>query len=411
MSNPKISVIITYYNEENNLHKFISDLVNQSFSDIEIICLNNGSKDNSESIIKKFAVVDERIKLISIPDNDKIETVRKIALGIASGELVCFVDVKESLPIDYIHNLFLDLVSDNAMVIESNHLYRRAFLENSKDINQVIKEKMIDVFEHSCKSLENQKQDIRIELDDFYQKNKDYINDKTYDIYSMFNSFTEKFKSQENYISTVFETAKKDLLKQNEESYKKFYYELNEMSANLNGRIDEKGCDINKAFAEITKNYNYTEKIIDEKFKKAVEFNDNKKLEETFKNKFSELEKDISATYSGLKRLLDNNIASLNAKLNNGSNNFIELNDKNLVSVSELQKAISANVDKMYDKINGISSMFYEELAKVYTEFSQRQAQKDIENKAMFEKMLNEMKEEIKKDFNNKIQTIEKKDL
>jgi glycosyltransferase involved in cell wall biosynthesis len=65
MSNqPKVSVILPYYNAEERLAKSIESILNQSFTDFELLCVNNNSTDDSRKIAEKFAKKDKRIKLL-----------------------------------------------------------------------------------------------------------------------------------------------------------------------------------------------------------------------------------------------------------------------------------------------------------------------------------------------------------
>ena len=60
----KVSIIIPIYNTETYIEKCLNSLVNQTLRDIEIICVNDGSTDNSMIIVRKFANEDSRIKII-----------------------------------------------------------------------------------------------------------------------------------------------------------------------------------------------------------------------------------------------------------------------------------------------------------------------------------------------------------
>ena len=61
----KVSVIIPIYNTENYLRKCLDSLFNQTLQDMEIICVNDGSTDNSPKILKEYAQKDKRIKIIT----------------------------------------------------------------------------------------------------------------------------------------------------------------------------------------------------------------------------------------------------------------------------------------------------------------------------------------------------------
>ena len=66
---PKVSVIIPVYNVEKYLKECLDSVVNQTLKDIEIICINDGSTDNSLNILKQYATQDSRIKIIDKPNS------------------------------------------------------------------------------------------------------------------------------------------------------------------------------------------------------------------------------------------------------------------------------------------------------------------------------------------------------
>ena len=91
MSNPKISVILPVYNVEEYLAECLDSIINQTLKEIEIICVNDGSTDNSLVILKEYASKDKRIKIIDI-SNRGCGYSRKIALREAKGEYILFCD-------------------------------------------------------------------------------------------------------------------------------------------------------------------------------------------------------------------------------------------------------------------------------------------------------------------------------
>ena len=88
---PKVSVIIPVYNVEKYLKQCLDSVVNQTLKDIEIICVNDGSTDNSLEILEEYAQKDNRIIIIS-QENQGQSVARNIALEKATGEYVGFVD-------------------------------------------------------------------------------------------------------------------------------------------------------------------------------------------------------------------------------------------------------------------------------------------------------------------------------
>lgn len=91
MTIPKVSIIITFYNLEDYVEKCLNSLVNQTLTDIEVICVNDGSTDKTVDKIKKFVDTDRRIILID-KKNEGVSAARNYGLNQASGEYVMFID-------------------------------------------------------------------------------------------------------------------------------------------------------------------------------------------------------------------------------------------------------------------------------------------------------------------------------
>ena len=88
---PVLSVIIPVYNVEKYLAECLESVLEQSFENIEIICVNDGSTDSSEDILKKYAMRDSRIKIIS-QDNAGLSEARNVGIRAAAGKYIYFVD-------------------------------------------------------------------------------------------------------------------------------------------------------------------------------------------------------------------------------------------------------------------------------------------------------------------------------
>lgn len=89
---PKISLIIPVYNVEKYLPQCLDSCVNQTFSDIEIICVDDCSPDNSSSILAEYAKHDSRIKVISHSINKHLGGARNTGVQNASGDYIWFID-------------------------------------------------------------------------------------------------------------------------------------------------------------------------------------------------------------------------------------------------------------------------------------------------------------------------------
>ena len=97
-----ISVIIPVYNVENYLRQCLDSILNQTYTDFEAICVNDGSTDNSLNILKEYAQKDSRIKVIS-QKNKGLSGARNTALKFANGKYICFVDSD-----DYVKETYLE---------------------------------------------------------------------------------------------------------------------------------------------------------------------------------------------------------------------------------------------------------------------------------------------------------------
>lgn len=101
----KVSVIVPLFNTEKYVARCISSLVKQTLSDIEIIVVNDGSTDNSMTIVNKYAENDSRIKIIN-QSNQKQGAARNNGLRIAEGEYIGFVDSDDWVDEDYFEKLY-----------------------------------------------------------------------------------------------------------------------------------------------------------------------------------------------------------------------------------------------------------------------------------------------------------------
>src|SRR5690606_32725285 len=91
MRKPKISIIIPIYNASAFLEKCIDSVINQSYDNLEIILINDGSTDSSLDICKKYANSDDRIKLIN-KENGGVSSARNMGLEVVTGDYIGFVD-------------------------------------------------------------------------------------------------------------------------------------------------------------------------------------------------------------------------------------------------------------------------------------------------------------------------------
>lgn len=112
---PKISVIIPVYNVEKYLEQCLDSVVNQTLKDIEIICVNDGSKDGSLAILKKYQKNDSRIKIIC-QWNRGLGAARNTGIKAAKGEYLFYLDSDDWIDLTCLEKLYNKVIEDNAEV-------------------------------------------------------------------------------------------------------------------------------------------------------------------------------------------------------------------------------------------------------------------------------------------------------
>lgn len=103
---PKVSVIIPVFNTEKYLRKCLDSVCNQTLSDIEIICVDDCSTDNSLNILKEYASKDNRIKLIEFKENKGAAVARNTGIIEAKGEYLGFIDSDDYIDQNFYENLY-----------------------------------------------------------------------------------------------------------------------------------------------------------------------------------------------------------------------------------------------------------------------------------------------------------------
>lgn len=107
----KFSVVIPVYNSSNYLKKCLESLVNQTFNDIEIICINDGSTDDSKNIIEKYKKKYNNIKLYNITNHGQ-SYARNYGLSKAKGKYISFIDSDDYVD-ENMFNKLNEFLNDN----------------------------------------------------------------------------------------------------------------------------------------------------------------------------------------------------------------------------------------------------------------------------------------------------------
>lgn len=113
---PKVSIIIPVYNSENYISKCLDSVLNQTFDDIEIICIDDGSTDKSFNILNKYNIKEKRIILLTQENKGQGEA-RNKALDIAKGEYIYFLDSDDYIEPNLIEECIKKFNETNADLI------------------------------------------------------------------------------------------------------------------------------------------------------------------------------------------------------------------------------------------------------------------------------------------------------
>lgn len=116
---PKVSIIVPVYNCEEYLDEAIKSLLNQTLKEIEIIVVNDGSRDNSLLIANKYKDIDNRVKVVS-QDNQGVSVARNFGLSIAKGEYIGFIDGDDWIESDMYKMLYDVAIRDNLDLVISD---------------------------------------------------------------------------------------------------------------------------------------------------------------------------------------------------------------------------------------------------------------------------------------------------
>ncbi len=110
---PLISIIVPVYNVEKYLERCILSIINQSYSNIEIIIVNDGSTDGSEDIINKYKKEDSRIKSI-YQENGGLSSARNTGIDCCNGEYIMFVDSDDYIHANMTKTLYTNMIENDA---------------------------------------------------------------------------------------------------------------------------------------------------------------------------------------------------------------------------------------------------------------------------------------------------------
>lgn len=106
MKNPTISIIVPVHNADIYLHDSLNSIKSQTFTDFEVLLIDDGSDDDSLSILQEYHTADTRFQ-VHHQENRGVSSARNLGLQNAVGEFVCFVDADDKIAPTYLEDLYL----------------------------------------------------------------------------------------------------------------------------------------------------------------------------------------------------------------------------------------------------------------------------------------------------------------
>ncbi|GAA4898918.1 glycosyltransferase [Flaviramulus aquimarinus] len=135
----KISIIVPVYNVEAYLERCIDSIINQTYKNLEIILVNDGSTDNSKIICEQYVKKDPRIVVVN-QENSGSSIARNTGLDIATGQIISFIDSDDYIDNSMLEKMVQHMIANNLEVveIEPNVLTRNKVFDNKFTIEDNI---------------------------------------------------------------------------------------------------------------------------------------------------------------------------------------------------------------------------------------------------------------------------------
>lgn len=133
--NELVSIIIPVYNQELYIKACLDSVINQTYKNIEIIVINDGSTDNSLNILKEYKKIDKRIILIN-QKNQGVYKARCNGIKKANGKYITFLDSDDFIDLDFVEKLLKSAINDKADIVRCNFKYYKdnKFINNSSKL-------------------------------------------------------------------------------------------------------------------------------------------------------------------------------------------------------------------------------------------------------------------------------------
>ena len=130
MRQPQVSIIVPVYNVENYIERCLNSLVNQTFKDIEVITINDGSTDKSLELLNKYEKEDIRVSVIDLGD-EGVSYCRNLGIEKANGKYIMFVDSDDWIDSSMVEVMYKKAEENNLDLVMCSYI--REFKDHSKE--------------------------------------------------------------------------------------------------------------------------------------------------------------------------------------------------------------------------------------------------------------------------------------
>jgi glycosyltransferase involved in cell wall biosynthesis len=130
INNPLVSIVIPIYNSGPFLEKCVQSALNQSYENIEVVLVDDGSIDSSGEMCDNYASIDNRVKTIH-KNNGGLVSARKAGILASTGEYILYIDGDDWIEVDLIKNYIDQVLKFNADVVVSSHIVNLEGLEDT----------------------------------------------------------------------------------------------------------------------------------------------------------------------------------------------------------------------------------------------------------------------------------------
>ena len=231
----KVSVITTVYNIEKYIGECIDSILKQSFTDFELILINDCSTDNSLEIINEYSKKDNRIKIINNEKNLGCGMGRFIGTKEAKGDFIAFIDGDDYVSNDYLERLYNAAIEYNADIVSSQSIM---FTEKEDGNNFICSDDVRDFnFPKELTIFETDEEKLKAILD---KKAINYLNNKLINkkLFDKIDYCKRIYMEDGNtYLKLLVLANKMVSLDDNEKTY--YYYRRNINSLTLSSKHDK----------------------------------------------------------------------------------------------------------------------------------------------------------------------------